>query len=97
MTADVYAFACLAYETLTGRVLFDADNEIAQIALHLAHDGLPAPLEELGRRPAMGALVDLLHSALRRDPRGRPSVSTLRTRLESMTADVARHPWPLPA
>ena len=32
MKADVYAFGCVAFEALTGRVLFQADSEMAQIA-----------------------------------------------------------------
>ena len=45
--ADVYAFACLAFEALTGRLLFDAPSEMAQIATHLAHDGFPERFHQL--------------------------------------------------
>jgi len=42
--ADVYAFACLTFETLTGQLLFDADNEVNMISQHMSHDGLPPRL-----------------------------------------------------
>ena len=74
--ADVYAFGCVAFETLTGRVLFDADNEMAQIALHLAHDGLPPRLKALARDPR----ADAAGGAALLDARGaiRPSDRTRR-------------------
>jgi hypothetical protein len=97
MMSDVYAFGCLAFETLTGRVLFDADSEMAQIAMHLAHDGRPAPLHALGKKGALAQLVELLVSALRRDPRLRPTVTTLRSRLEALATDLGSLAWPLSA
>jgi eukaryotic-like serine/threonine-protein kinase len=97
MKADVYAFGCLAFETLTGRVLFAADNEMAQIAMHLAHDGLPAPLRDLGKRGTLASLAELLFSTLRRDPRLRPSVTELRRRLAPLAASLAREAWPFAA
>jgi len=97
MMADVYAFGCLAYETLTGKVLFDADNEMAQITMHLTHDGLPPPLYEMSQRPATAALAEVLSLALRHDPRARPNVNVLRTRLGALGAKLAREAWPLVA
>jgi hypothetical protein len=95
MMADVYAFGCFAYETLTGKVLFEATTEMAQIAMHLAHDGLPAPLRSLKEKPGSGALTEFLFSTLRRDPRARPTVAALRTQLRSLTRELARQTWPL--
>jgi len=94
MTADVYAFGCMAFETLTGKVLFEADSEMAQIAMHLAHDGLPRPLRELGKKPSMASLAELLFSTLRRDPRLRPNVTELRRRLDRLVSTLARETWP---
>ena len=51
--ADVYAFGCLAFETLTGWTLFDADSEIQQVAMHLSHDGLPGPVARCSRRASV--------------------------------------------
>jgi hypothetical protein len=95
MMADVYAWGCLAFETFTGEVLFNADNEMAQIAMHLAHDGLPPPLLAMSKRPALAALAELLFSALRKDPRARPSARVLRERLGGLSRTIARQDWPL--
>jgi serine/threonine protein kinase len=97
MMADVYAFGCLAFETLTGRVLFQADSETAQIAMHLAHDGLPTPLRELGEKPTMAGVAELLFSTLRRDPRLRPTASELRRRLGKLVPTLGRVHWPFAA
>jgi len=93
--ADVYAFGCLAYEALTGKVLFDADNELAQIAMHVAHDGSPPPVKALKARAETSALADLLHSALRREPRDRAPVAQLRQQLAAVGGALARAKWPL--
>jgi serine/threonine protein kinase len=93
--ADVYAFGCLAYEALTGKVLFEADSELAQIALHVAHDGNPAQVKALLGRPETKGLGELLHSALRREPKQRATVPQLRDRLRSIGPRVATVKWPL--
>jgi hypothetical protein len=93
--ADVYAFGCLAFEVLTGKALFDAPNEMAQIALHLAHDGFPPPLRELAQKPALQALAEVLFSALRRDPAARAPVAELRAALRRVRGTLARKAWPL--
>jgi len=97
MPVDVYAFGCLAFETLTGRVLFDADNETAQIACHITHDGLPPMLRGLGENKKLAPLVEVLFATLRRDPRNRPSVTRLREELRKLNPDLGRLSWPLGA
>ena len=79
--ADVYSFACLAFEVLTGTVLFEAPNEVAQIAMHVAHDGEPERMRLLATNPAIRPLVEVLGGALRRDPRERPTAAELRREL----------------
>jgi hypothetical protein len=93
--ADIYAFGCVAFEALTGQVLFDADNEIAQIGMHLAHDGFPAPLRTLAKVPALGPLAELLFATLRRDPRDRPAAAAVRKELQRVAPALARTAWPL--
>ncbi|HEY2509418.1 MAG TPA: serine/threonine-protein kinase, partial [Polyangiaceae bacterium] len=95
--ADVYAFGCVAYESLTGKVLFDADNELAQIALHVAHDGNPPLVKSLLARPETAALGELLHSTLRREPRQRATVPQLRERLRALRPRLANLKWPIPS
>ena len=95
MPADVYAFGCLAFETLTGRVLFHADNETAQIAHHISHDGLPPLLRSLGGDRKLASLVEVLFATLRRDPRNRPPVPRLRQELRRLGPALSRLAWPL--
>jgi hypothetical protein len=95
--ADVYAFGCVAFETLLGRLLFDAGSEMALIASHVAHDGFPPPLRALANREELGPLVELLFSTLRRDPANRPAASAVRKELARMAPALARLPWPIDA
>jgi len=93
--ADIYALGCVAFETLLGRVLFDAGSELALISLHVAHDGFPPPLRALTSRPELAALVELLFSTLRRDPANRPTASAVRRELARIAPALARLPWPI--
>jgi hypothetical protein len=93
--ADVYAFACTAFELLTARQLFIAPDETALITLQLSHDGWPAPLAELGQIPELRELSVVLAACLRHDPRARPAVSEVKTALERAAKKLARAPWPL--
>lgn len=93
--ADIYAFGCLAFETLTRTVLFDAESEVTQIAMHLAHDGLPEGFKPLSKRPELALLVELIFSALRRDPADRPTAGRLRKKLSQIGPALAKLDWPL--
>jgi serine/threonine protein kinase len=93
--ADVYAFGCVAFETLTGRVLFDSESEMTQITMHLAHDGLPRQLKALTKRPELALLVELIFSTLRRDPAERPTAARARKKLSQIAPALALLPWPL--
>jgi serine/threonine protein kinase len=95
LAVDIYAFGCVAYEALTGRVLFSAQDEVAQIGVHLAHDGSPDPIRALSLRAEHAALAELIFSTLRRDPHKRPNVVEVRTTLQRLGKDLARLRWPL--
>jgi serine/threonine protein kinase len=99
--ADVYAFACVAFEALTGRLLFDAPSEMAQIAMHLSHDGFPEPLKALATRAKKGSasseLAELLSKALRHDPRERPTAAIVRKSLARLAPALSKAPWPIDA
>jgi hypothetical protein len=97
MPVDVYAFGCLAFETLTGRVLFDADNETEQVARHISHDGLPPMLRGLGENRKLSGLVEVLFATLRRDQKNRPTVTKLRDEFRKLAPDLSRLRWPLGA
>lgn len=92
---DIYAFGCVAFETLTGRELFAADNEMTQLAMHVAHDGLPPGLRWLGKRTELQGLSEVLFSTLRRDPANRPTASALRKELATVAPVLAQLKWPL--
>jgi hypothetical protein len=94
--ADVYAFACLVYEVLTGCTLFTGTSEVALLTAHLSHDGLPDALAGLARLDApCRRLVEALSAALRRDPRERVRIGPLRVALARASGELAGRPWPL--
>lgn len=94
MAADMYAFACVAFEVFSGETLFDADSEMAQIALHVAHDGLPPGLRAVSERPEFAPITELLFSCLRRDPKARISASDARAYLRRWGQTLSRRSSP---
>lgn len=93
--ADVYALACVIFEGLTTKVLFEGPNATAQVAAHLVHDGWPPHVKALKEEPETAPLAELLASMLRRDPRERPSIQAVRDSLRSVASGLASAPWPL--
>ncbi len=66
--ADIYSLGCMLFEMLTGRVVFDRDNDLEKLWAHV-HDP-PGRLRAL--KPDLPAgLQDVLDRALAKDPRGR--------------------------
>jgi serine/threonine protein kinase len=97
MSADVYAYACVAYETLTGETLFDGQNELAVINSHLSHDGYPDKLKALRERRGLLEFCELIANGLRRDPQERISVPEMREGFRELGPALARFSWPLRA
>ena len=95
MGADVYAFACLAYEVLTGSRLFPGATERGVIQAHLAHDGYPSKLQLWMQEPQLMGLCQLLASALRQDPDARITAQELRDGLATLGPELAKLSWPL--
>ncbi len=93
--ADVYAFGCLAYELLTGDVLFDAPTDVAIVTAHLSHDGSPLQIQAMHRDLSMRPLADMMTSCLRGKPTARATVGDLLRQLPFMRADLGSRPWPL--
>jgi serine/threonine protein kinase len=93
--ADVYSFGCLAFEMLTGNILFEASNEVAQITMHVTHDGFPLPMRSLIDDPEVGPLAEVLVTTLRRDPRHRPSAEELRNDIRAVATMVEDAAWPV--
>jgi hypothetical protein len=97
IAADVYAYACLAYEALTGDTLFDGANEVAVINAHVMHDGYPEKLKVLRERRGLLEFCELIANGLRRHPAERISVPEMREGLRELGPALARFTWPLRA
>jgi hypothetical protein len=91
---DIYAFACFAFEMLTGKPLFAAPSDHAIVAAHLTHDGGPPALETLADGPTQ-KLVTLLAECLRRDPTKRPTALDLRKRVGALRSSIVGARWPI--
>jgi hypothetical protein len=68
---------------------------MAQISMHLTHDGSPSPLAAMSKRPGLGPLTQLLSSTLRCDPRERPAAAAVRKELARLAPGVSAARWPL--
>lgn len=93
--ADIYAFGCLAYEVLTGEVLFQGPDEIALVTAHVSHDGWIEPLRAMATVPQLDRLANIIGSCLRHDPRQRPSASQVRHALTPALLPLTEQSWPL--
>lgn len=95
--ADIYAFACMAYEMLTGRLLFDGSDEATIMTKHVSHDGWPEPLVDLSRLPGFRDFSVVLAACLRRDPRARPTAAATRAALRAAAQKehLAGTAWPV--
>jgi len=94
LPADIYAFACMAYETLTGELLFEAEDETAILSLHVMHDGWPDRLARFAQIPEYRDLAMVLAACLRQDPRKRPTVRQARSALAKAGKNLHDRPWP---
>ena len=95
VAADIYAFGCLAYEMLTGNILFDGADELALVSQHVSHDGWVDELQRLATLPRLDPLANLIGSCLRHDGRNRPSSSQLRNALTGALLPLLDLSWPL--
>jgi hypothetical protein len=95
--ADIYAFGCVAYETMTGKTLFDGESEMALVTKHIAHDGMPPGVKALVDRKGAPGLAEFLYRTLRRHPNDRPSATEVRKELARITPALARVKWPIEA
>ncbi|NUO52306.1 MAG: serine/threonine protein kinase, partial [Polyangiaceae bacterium] len=97
MAADVYGFACLAFELLTGDLLMEGETEVALVTSHLSHDGLPPRLREMTRDPRCVEIGELLFAALRKLPQARIGVAELKAEWDKRASRLAKSgiDWPI--
>jgi serine/threonine protein kinase len=93
--ADAYSFACLAFETLTGRALFEGEDLFGVIRQHMLHDGLPPAIAELRARPEHRRLAEILQRALRANPAHRARIRMIRTELSRVAPSVRDLAYPI--
>jgi hypothetical protein len=93
--ADIYAFACTAFEALTFELLFDAEDETSIMSAHIGHDGWPEKLARLAHIPESAEIARLLAACLRRDPKNRPTANQARRALRDLTPKLAGVTFPL--
>lgn len=90
LASDVWSLGCLAYELLSGRVLFDG-GDYASVTHRVAF-GAGANLEltpvEQSRLGGVGQLVELVQWILARDPAKRPSLGQITDRVNSIRAEL---------
>jgi eukaryotic-like serine/threonine-protein kinase len=97
MAADIYAFGCLAFEILSAQTLFEGDDEMKILGMHVEHDGWPPKLAPIGRDARFGELGVFLAACLRRDPTQRPTAKQARRALAPLIAKYADDAWPVSA
>ena len=95
LPADLYSFACTAFEVLTAELLFNAEEETALMSQHVTHDGWPPRLAAIATMPGLEDLAVVLAACLRRDPRDRPDASATRMALVGVAEQLAGRSWPL--
>ncbi len=87
---DVYAFACLAFEMLTGNVLVTGEALKDVLASHVGGAAERLAREHLERRAPQ--LAELLSAALSRRPEGRPSMQRVRAGLAAIAPGIIARP-----
>jgi serine/threonine-protein kinase len=81
--ADLYALGAVAFWLLTGRLLFESDNPLVMVKLHLTAP--PPRVSAHSRFEIPGALDSLLFDCLQKKPDERPSsAAVVRRRLEEV-------------
>jgi serine/threonine protein kinase len=93
--ADVYAFACLTYEVLTGQPLVKAPTPVAVVTAHLSGTAGHEPLRALAASPGLGPLAQLIQTGMLREPAARPRITEMRQRLAALVPALTSRAWPL--
>ncbi|HSR92021.1 MAG TPA: serine/threonine-protein kinase [Gemmatimonadales bacterium] len=94
---DIYALGCVAYFTLTGQKVFDADTALQMINRHL--NDIPVPPSQRTELPIPQSLEKLVLSCLAKSPAERPQSAAdlgkalLAVETEPWSEDKAREWW----
>lgn len=94
-TADAYSFGCVAFEMLSGKRLFEGSHVLMLMAAHFDHDGKPEGVQKLCGDPALAPVGEWIASALRRSPKDRATLATLRKELQALSGPLEKLSWPL--
>ncbi|MFT3697519.1 MAG: serine/threonine-protein kinase [Kofleriaceae bacterium] len=94
-SADVYASGCVAWEVLTGNVLFAGDSIKEVIDQHFVKQPAAEQLARLERTRRYAPLAELLRATLSRDSRRRPTASRLRAGFKAIAHDLTALGWPI--
>ena len=70
-------------------------RDMAIIAAHIQHDGLPPAVASMAKHPPLEPFASFLHQCLRQDPLQRASIDQLRKELAAIAPALQSHPWPL--
>lgn len=85
--SDIYALGCIAYECLSGKQLFEMENPMAALHMHMVED----PTEELNKLCSFcpPALTEVLSSMLAKSPASRPrSMSAVNESLQKAESQI---------
>jgi serine/threonine protein kinase len=97
--ADVYAFACVMFEVMTGRALFipedDDGDPRSQIQMHVVHDGLPPPVMEMLAQRELAEVGALVSRMIDPNPQARPAIAEVRSELARLIDSLRRQSWPI--
>lgn len=93
--ADMYSVGCLAYELVTGTLLFEAADEMTLVTRHVSHDGWLPELAAMNEQRDLGRLARTIAACLRHDPRDRLSAREARERFAIALSGLEQYPWPI--
>jgi serine/threonine protein kinase len=87
--SDIYGLGCMMYELIAGRVPFMANKEMPWLvaAQHLEQQPVSLGEVAIGVPPSV---VELIHSALAKNPEERPSASTFLHSIDNVIAQLSQ-------
>ncbi len=89
--ADIYSAGCIFYQCLTGKLPFDADDNVAVMFRHINDQAIPIS-QHCGNKPIFQALQIILDNCLAKDPEDRyTTADEVKTDIERIiSGDLSR-------